>query len=578
MVFSCALAGFFPAASAADQAEYAVVIVIDGCRPEYFQLAPSPNIGKLAQQGITYDLAWVGQLPNNTPPGHATLGTGVFPAKHRVVGFRWKDPETGKSFFPCRIKQIRSGALADVISRAGVPSMPDLIKKAYPGASSLAIGSVKPYAAVGMGNFGADYIIFAPRSKKGKRKAWGVEGIEKGQVHRFESLSGHSVDKQILDLINARIKPYDQAGDFDTWVVEAFLIVFEQKRPRLSMINLPETDEMGHKSGGISSPETMKLVIRNVDTQIGRIVDAYKAAGIFEKTLFVLTADHGMVPNAYNVSVGSYAGAFLGSQDLLQLGLTGPSIWLRNSTRSKAVAEDIASMNPLGINGVFYKARDIEKVSYQNALRGNNDMYEQAWGYLLSTVACENSPDIFLRLRENTIIGRKAPPNQVGTHYPGTWGTQHIPLIISGPGVADGTRSDMPARLVDIAPTVLALMGIGAGDMDGIVLADALKTPSPRQTKMQMEVGARLERLRKALIDHSQYDIQQVPLLPKAPFWNLLWLYDLLAVVFLGLVLLIIKKAPLSGTAKKVGLSAGLFLLVLSQVLFVLVLRKMLEM
>lgn len=86
------------------KAEYAVIIIIDGCRPEYLKLASLPNIEELERRGITYHQAWVGQMPNNTPPVHATLGTGVFPARHHVVGFNWKDPETGKSFYPRSVK------------------------------------------------------------------------------------------------------------------------------------------------------------------------------------------------------------------------------------------------------------------------------------------------------------------------------------------------------------------------------------------------------------------------------------------------------------------------------------------
>lgn len=575
VVISCSLTVSLPSASAAGHAEYAVVIVIDGCRADYFQLAPLPHIRELAKRGITYDLAWVGQLPTNTPPGHATLGTGVFPARHHVVGFRWKEPESGKSFYPCTIENLRSGVLLKVISDAGVPSVFSLYQKAYPHGRTLAISSVKPYAALGMGTSGADFILFTPLAKKGK--AWGEEGIEKGQVRFFESLAGHSVEKGLLDQINREIKPYNHPGDFDKWVVDAFLRIFEEKRPTFTMMNLPEIDEMGHICGGKISPEVMRPVIENVDVQIGRIVQAFKTAGIFEKTLFVVTADHGMVPNSLNVSVGSYAEAFLWPQDFLQLGLTTPFVWLRNSTRSKTVAKSIANMDPSGIDGVFYKKADGKKVSYQKASQAADQMYEQAWRYLFRTIACTRSPDIFLRLREDTVIGRKFPLNQRGKHYEGTWGTQHIPLIVSGPGVRSEIHSDMPARLVDIPPTVLALMGIEARGMDGIVLADAMRHPLPDQTEMQGEIGARLNEYAKALMNQSEYDVEQVSLLPETGFWNSLWSYDLLVVGFLVIILVILKVARLPARVKKVGLSAGFFLLITSQLLFILILRRLLE-
>jgi arylsulfatase A-like enzyme len=51
-----------------------------------------------------------------------------------------------------------------------------------------------------------------------------------------------------------------------------------------------------------------------------------------------------------------------------------------------------------------------------------------------------------------------------------------IPLLVSGPGVAPG-RSGVPARGLDIAPTLLGLAGIARhGGMDGL---DLLNDPVP---------------------------------------------------------------------------------------------------
>ena len=54
-----------------------------------------------------------------------------------------------------------------------------------------------------------------------------------------------------------------------------------------------------------------------------------------------------------------------------------------------------------------------------------------------------------------------------------------IPLIIRGPGVAQGIRIDRPASLVDIAPTVLGLLSLRAPDtaFDGVDLSSALRSP-----------------------------------------------------------------------------------------------------
>jgi hypothetical protein len=51
----------------------------------------------------------------------------------------------------------------------------------------------------------------------------------------------------------------------------------------------------------------------------------------------------------------------------------------------------------------------------------------------------------------------------------------HTVLLLAGPAIRAGARSDLPAGLADIAPTALALLGLdGGAAMDGRVLGEAL--------------------------------------------------------------------------------------------------------
>jgi arylsulfatase A-like enzyme len=113
---------------------------------------------------------------------------------------------------------------------------------------------------------------------------------------------------------------------------------------------------------------------------------------------------------------------------------------------------------------------------------------------LLATFDSASSPDIVLLYDENTIttspyyqkIGRK------GDHGGASWGAQHIPLVLMGPGIRQAYRSDYPARLVDIAPTVETLLGIAPQHQDGVPLADSMLHPPSWARNEQSGVGARL--------------------------------------------------------------------------------------
>jgi len=67
--------------------------------------------------------------------------------------------------------------------------------------------------------------------------------------------------------------------------------VIKQEKPGFLFIHLDEVDHAGHKHGW-KSPEYYAAV-REVDGLIGEIVQALQQAGIYEKTILAMTADHG---------------------------------------------------------------------------------------------------------------------------------------------------------------------------------------------------------------------------------------------------------------------------------------------
>jgi predicted AlkP superfamily pyrophosphatase or phosphodiesterase len=67
--------------------------------------------------------------------------------------------------------------------------------------------------------------------------------------------------------------------------------VIKQDKPTFLFVHFDEVDHAGHKSGW-KTPEYYQAV-KEVDGLIGDIIAALKEAGIYEKTILVMTADHG---------------------------------------------------------------------------------------------------------------------------------------------------------------------------------------------------------------------------------------------------------------------------------------------
>ena len=64
-----------------------VTLVWDGAGRNVLDQWPDdwPFLASLIERGVWYDAAEIGSSPSNTPPMHATIGTGAFPRRHGVI-------------------------------------------------------------------------------------------------------------------------------------------------------------------------------------------------------------------------------------------------------------------------------------------------------------------------------------------------------------------------------------------------------------------------------------------------------------------------------------------------------------
>jgi arylsulfatase A-like enzyme len=203
---------------------------------------------------------------------------------------------------------------------------------------------------------------------------------------------------------------------------------------------------------------------------------------VLHRTIFVLMADHGMMPLEHKVAAPDLARAVkkAGTSIVSQSSSTATYLWLKDKSRAAAAAQNIAALRNPYIQSVYVQARTAKGFAYSRAtasplLRAAGA--EAANQYLLRSFAGPNGPDLVVFFTEH--VGSE-PGGQAGwkaDHGGASWQAQHIPLILSGPGIRSGYVSPSPARLIDVAPTVLQLMGLSHKGMQGIPLADAMQAP-----------------------------------------------------------------------------------------------------
>ena len=148
-------------ARTASARRFAVIIVLDGARPQYLTPSTMPNYRWLLAHGTEYTQAFAGQEIANTPPSHATIGSGVFPSRHGVEGFEWKDPATGAFTRPTDRTPVQNGALEAVLTSHHAPSIAAQVKATNPRDTVLSVSGHKCYASDAMGTASADVILCA---------------------------------------------------------------------------------------------------------------------------------------------------------------------------------------------------------------------------------------------------------------------------------------------------------------------------------------------------------------------------------------------------------------------------------
>jgi Type I phosphodiesterase / nucleotide pyrophosphatase len=449
--------------SSAVPPKYLVLMVLDGGRPDYFGLTSLPHVDALRAQGTQFTNAVDGILEAETPAGHATIATGSRPDRDGILGFDWANDNDRYSLFdPSQMTNLEQ-----ILQDSHAPTIAGLYKQQYPQAKVVALSGHKYYAAAPLGGPSADAIIYYQGDPKGRYVPVAVPG--------------HTPPASLLSdptLIASSTKLPDGAEDH--LATKMALAVARTMKPRMLLINYPEFDwPLGHVDGGSADPAKVITDMKVFDSDLGLLEDAYRKAGILDQTLFVITADHGMMPITHFVPSSEISNA------IAQAGTSAPDIasssgdyvWLADSSKAQAVAENIVNVHDTGIQSVYYLTAVNGTVGYQTAAGSGVSADQDAVNrYLLDGLINGHEPQVVVFGTEGSSFS-DPKMNWKGDHGGNSWQSQHIPLILAGPGIKAGVQSDAPVQLDDVAPTVLTDMGVRPTGMEGRVLGEALTYP-----------------------------------------------------------------------------------------------------
>lgn len=532
------------AAAVAAKPSKVIIITMDQMKPGYVNAYDMTNMKWLQKKGVHFKNAYVGQLASTTVVSHNSIVSGQLP-KHQGWSdevIRDVDDVLGYGAGAIiTIGDLTYDQYTQIIEYYGYPKLGDYMKWKYPDATVACFGE-KYYQVASTAASSADwYMTFGGKKNvadlpnaddfpwTGKyRTADPAGGVPDYIMNddRFKISSGNADDKYGTNVDwpawtypeDGRHVPgpYDEHLSGDDWVVDGAIKLIENDPWSAMHLNFSGIDKIGHMYGGgpvdtLANFEKynpagvwldmvhMAFIAKNADKQVGRLIAALKKSGDWNKTLFVVLADHG---------VEAATKAWYGITDQPDMGYDAwfydPNEICANTAYGRPGSNNEDVLGPLNADGnlaysyqsvmmeawlikqsVAKKLHTARVMSTMDGVLATyirfGDRYQLVWNLpkkkmtaseytwwkanaqkLVDTMAWKGAADVIGLLKDGVSYG-----GAYGDHGGATKGSQRVPMVFWAKGIKPKVRAEK-FRLVDVVPTALRTMGIPQlAPMDG---------------------------------------------------------------------------------------------------------------
>ena len=449
------LVALFLAATAVASDKHIVVVVWDGMRPDFVSEQNTPTLWKLAQAGVTFRNNH-SVYPSATIVNGTAIITGDYPSHDGILAnhlYR-ADIDGRKSIDVENAQVVHKG---DQISSGKYVAAPTIAELLHEKGERTAIATAK---TVGL--------LF-------DRKADSRHGQN---VFAGESPSANALGPIVKAL--GAFPPSTRPAERDAWTTKALTDVFwNDDVPMFSLLWLSEPDDTEHKTAPGAPPAL--AAIKSSDENLGRVLTALDRHNARSTTDVFVVSDHGFSTIAREIELPKI---------LKTAGFDAVTEFTNDAKPGQIMLAGNGGMVLFYVIGHYVAiTRRLVEFLQQTDFAGvifTREPMEGTFTHDQAKIDSDQAADVVMAFRWTEEKNKFGIPGMIdadwqraagkGTHATLSRFDMHNTLIAAGPDFANGLTSEVPSGNVDLAPTILNILGIKSPvAMDGRVLVEAVE-------------------------------------------------------------------------------------------------------
>ncbi len=453
-----------------------LVVVWDGMRPDFVSQENTPALWKLAHKGVIFHNHHA-VYPSATNVNGTALITGVYPGHSGIIANHDYRPEIdNKHSIDVEIPAVVEKG--DKLSGGKYISVPTIAEFVQSAGGRTAIATAK---TVGLLLDRHPFDSAALRSGQVVDPARG-----KNCVTLF---AGKSLPREALAPIADALGPFPSAHlQQDVWTTKALTnFLWKDGVPAFSVLWLGEPDLTQHESAPGAPPAL--AAIKSADENLATVLSALDRQGARGTTDVFVVSDHGFSTIERSVDLRKILNdaGFTAMTELSDEPKAGDIMLVGNggSVLFYVVQHDAAVTHRLV---EFLQQSDFAGVIFMQGTFG----LDQA------KIDTQHAPEVVMAFRWNDSKNQFDVSGMIdadwqrgagkGTHATLSRFDMHNTLIAAGPDFRRGQVDDVPSGNVDLAPTILRILGITPPQkLDGRVLSEALVKTDPATAGLKPE-------------------------------------------------------------------------------------------